>query len=289
MSSNFYDATQDKLTRIAGGTLWADSPIGTILAYGGAVAPSGWFLCDGTAISRTTYSELFAVIGESFGAGDGSTTFNLPDMRGKFAEGTPSDGTLGASKSAGLPNITGYFNADYLHHGGGVWNGAFDKFVVGSRSQNMGSGSQESTSNAVHFDASKSNSIYGNSDTVQPPAVCVNYIIKAKMIGVPADFMGKVEETIADNFYYKSGQVTVTLNNALHNAAATITFPEVMPDTDYVINVTVMQWTGSGGCSTNIRVYDKTVNGFKISQYFDETTQATDTVIYDWYAFRIPH
>lgn len=72
------------------------APIGTIQSYGAAAAPSGWLLCDGAAISRTTYAQLFAVIGTTFGTGDGSTTFNTPDMRGVFAKGAgTTNRTLG--------------------------------------------------------------------------------------------------------------------------------------------------------------------------------------------------
>ena len=64
--------------------------------YGGATAPSGWLLCDGTAVSRTTYAALFAVISTTFGTGDGSTTFNVPDMRGVFPKGAgTTNRTLG--------------------------------------------------------------------------------------------------------------------------------------------------------------------------------------------------
>lgn len=62
-------------------------PAGTILPFGGATAPAGWLLCDGSAISRTTYSALFAAISTAWGYGDNSTTFNLPDMRGRFPRG----------------------------------------------------------------------------------------------------------------------------------------------------------------------------------------------------------
>jgi hypothetical protein len=62
---------------------------GMVAAYAGSSAPSGWLLCDGTAVSRTTYSALFAAIGTSYGAGDGSTTFNLPDLRGRVPVGKP--------------------------------------------------------------------------------------------------------------------------------------------------------------------------------------------------------
>lgn len=54
-------------------------PVGSMMVYAGATAPTGWLLCDGSAVSRTTYSGLFTVIGSSFGAGNGSTTFNLPN------------------------------------------------------------------------------------------------------------------------------------------------------------------------------------------------------------------
>ena len=54
-------------------------PIGTQVAYGGTTVPTGWLICDGSAVSRTVYADLFSVIGTSYGAGDGSTTFNLPN------------------------------------------------------------------------------------------------------------------------------------------------------------------------------------------------------------------
>lgn len=65
----------------------ASVPIGSVIDFAGANAPAGWFFCAGQALSRTTYSELFAVIGTSYGAGNGSTTFNLPDLRGRVPAG----------------------------------------------------------------------------------------------------------------------------------------------------------------------------------------------------------
>ena len=67
---------------------------GIIIAYGGSAAPAGFLLCDGSAVSRTTYADLFAALGTTWGAGDGSTTFNLPDLRGRSA--------LGAGTGSGL-------------------------------------------------------------------------------------------------------------------------------------------------------------------------------------------
>lgn len=72
-------------------------PAGVMMAYGGAAAPSLWLMCDGTAVSRTTYSALFAAIGTAYGVGDGSTTFNLPDLRDKYPIGDSASLTLGDS------------------------------------------------------------------------------------------------------------------------------------------------------------------------------------------------
>lgn len=65
----------------------AFNPVGTVIAYAGASVPSGYVLCDGTAVSRSVYANLFAAIGTAWGSGDGSTTFNLPDLRGQFLRG----------------------------------------------------------------------------------------------------------------------------------------------------------------------------------------------------------
>lgn len=69
------------------------NPSGMISPYGGTAAPSGWLLCDGSAVSRTTYARLFAVLSTTYGAGDGSTTFNLPDLRQRFPIGKAVSGT----------------------------------------------------------------------------------------------------------------------------------------------------------------------------------------------------
>lgn len=72
-------------------------PAGCIMPFAGPVAniPAGWMLCDGTAISRTTYANLYNVIGVAWGTGDGSTTFNLPDLRGMFLRGVAGTDTIG--------------------------------------------------------------------------------------------------------------------------------------------------------------------------------------------------
>lgn len=71
-------------------------PPGVILDYGGSTAPDQWLLCNGAAVSRTTYAALFAIIGVTYGVGDNSTTFNVPDFRGRVA--------VGAGQGSGLTN-----------------------------------------------------------------------------------------------------------------------------------------------------------------------------------------
>ena len=71
-------------------------PAGAMMAYGGASAPTGWLLCDGTSVSRTTYADLFAAIGTSYGSADASS-FNLPDLRRRVPVGKGSADTLGDS------------------------------------------------------------------------------------------------------------------------------------------------------------------------------------------------
>jgi microcystin-dependent protein len=68
-------------------------PAGVVDMFAGSTAPSGYLLCDGSAVSRTTYSKLFTAIGTTYGAGDGSTTFNVPNLKGKVAVGLDSADT----------------------------------------------------------------------------------------------------------------------------------------------------------------------------------------------------
>lgn len=74
------------------------APIGSILGFAGASAPTGWVFCDGTALSRTDYAALYAALGTSFGSGDGSTTFNVPDLRGRVLVGKDNMGTGAAGR-----------------------------------------------------------------------------------------------------------------------------------------------------------------------------------------------
>ena len=88
------------LDRDSSDARYAAFPAGVLTAYGGSSVPSGWLLCDGAAVSRSTYAALFAAIGTTYGGGDGSTTFNLPELRQKFLRGKGTSDTLGAAGGA---------------------------------------------------------------------------------------------------------------------------------------------------------------------------------------------
>jgi len=75
-------------------------PVGVLAPYAGAIAPAGWLLCDGSAVARSIYVNLFLAIGTAYGAGDGSTTFNVPDLRGRIAAGRDDMGGPAAGRLA---------------------------------------------------------------------------------------------------------------------------------------------------------------------------------------------
>ena len=91
----FIDYGTERIEIISsGGSITGDTlPIGSITAYGKETAPANWLICDGSAVSRTSYADLFAVIGTKYGEGDGSTTFNLPNLKGRVPVGLDSDDT----------------------------------------------------------------------------------------------------------------------------------------------------------------------------------------------------
>jgi microcystin-dependent protein len=81
-------------------------PSGAMVDFAGATAPTGWLLCDGAAVSRTTYAGLFTAIGTAYGAGDGSTTFNVPDLRGRIGVGKDDMGGTNAQRMTVVQNGT---------------------------------------------------------------------------------------------------------------------------------------------------------------------------------------
>ena len=100
--------TWDGTGWFSGPAVTAGMPTGSIMQWGTNTAPANWLICDGSAVSRSAYATLFSVIGTQFGVGDGSTTFNLPDLRGRVAVGKNSGtfGTLGATGGAESVTLT---------------------------------------------------------------------------------------------------------------------------------------------------------------------------------------
>lgn len=102
-------------------------PTGTVLSFAGSSAPTGWLICDGSAISRTTYSALFSAIGTVWGYGDNSTTFHLPDLRGRFLRGQANGSTndpdravrtacnTGGATGDAVGSVQGHENAGHNH------------------------------------------------------------------------------------------------------------------------------------------------------------------------------
>ena len=164
------------MTVDADGALNVSLPVGALHASF-ASSISGCLLCNGAAVSRTTYADLFALLGTTFGEGDGSTTFNLPDFRDKTLWG--ANGNLMSVLTAGLPNAQG--KVDILSSGGGWDSPNYDYSLYPDsyfKSPWLISEGMGMLYHSIRLDLARSSAIYGNSTTVQPPAIAVNFFIK---------------------------------------------------------------------------------------------------------------
>ena len=156
-------------TQEGGGT-----PPGTVTAFAGSTAPAGWLLCDGSAVSRTAYAALFAVIGTTYGAGNGSTTFTLPDLRGRVAAGANASNALASRAGADSKQIArANLPAEKLNlEDNGTW--IVDSTQTGSES---GKTLQMGTrSGAARLDTNTLGS--GTAFDVRQATMYVHYIIK---------------------------------------------------------------------------------------------------------------
>jgi len=132
-------------------------PAGMIAPFGMSSAPTGWLVCNGSAVSRSTYSDLFGVLSTTWGAGDGSSTFNLPDLRGAFLRGT---GTAGVDSDYVGPNVGAYqddANAEHNHTGSAANAGGH------SHSGNTGSDGVHNHSGSTNTTGSHTHSYYTSS------------------------------------------------------------------------------------------------------------------------------
>lgn len=151
-------------------------PTGSILAWGGGAAPTGWALCDGTAVSRSDFSVLFGVFGITYGGGDGSTTFNLPDIQGRVIVGqntanadvSTMGGTEGLAAASRSPKHNSSISPNpHAHTGGFVTSGA------GAGGGVSGTGSPASTDPTT-----LSVGPGGSRPTDTPAYVVLRYIVK---------------------------------------------------------------------------------------------------------------
>ena len=169
-----------------GQQVYSNTPIGTVLSFAGLTPPNGYLLCDGATYAVADYQDLYDVIGNTYG-GD-TENFNVPNLIDKFVQGSDISGT---EKEAGLPNITG---TGIAYEGSITPTGAFYHQGIGQCPSNA-----YSDRRILRFDASRSNAIYGNSDTVQPPALTMVYIIKAFHTNEGVDAPVELEDNVINH------------------------------------------------------------------------------------------
>lgn len=164
------------------GTTLFQVPSGVFVPYAGSVCPSGWLLCAGQAVSRTTYATLFAAISTTYGAGDGSTTFNLPNLRGRVPLGMDNmNGTSANVVTGAWADTLGGANGTETHtlstselpaHTHGIKNKSDYQTLTAGGSTNLFTPS--GTVGASTTESAGSGAAHNN---IQP-SIAVNYIIK---------------------------------------------------------------------------------------------------------------
>lgn len=274
-------------------------PVGTVVMFAASTAPAGYLIANGAAVGRATYPDLFAAIGTLYGEGDGETTFNLPDLIGRFAEGSETPGTV---KEAGLPNIEGSFT---LTQGGGAINpsGAFANgaFVQNGIAAFQGSYPWYETD----FSAEGSNPIYGASDTVQPPALTLLPCIKAfdatvnsgliNVTELAQEMAGKVDKVIsgkntayivdsyrdeAGNWWRKWSDGWLEQGGNISITEGQVTFLAPFGNNKYAILTGIANNSASAGTPVAC-YYDKTSTSVKIQARWNGSAAAIDRY---WYA-----
>jgi microcystin-dependent protein len=154
-------------------------PTGTIFMWSTDTAPTGWVLCNGAAISRNDYSDLFGVIGTTFGNGDGSTTFNVPDLRGRMPLGQDDMGGTSANRVTDA-------NADSMGGSGGAEDVTLTEAQLASHNHTVSLSDAASTTQKINASRGQTLSytiISGTSGSDQahnnmPPYLTLNFIIK---------------------------------------------------------------------------------------------------------------
>lgn len=159
-------------------------PSGVMKQFAGSSAPTGWLLCNGSAVSRTTYAALFAVVGSTFGAGDGSTTFNLPDTRNRVLIGGGSLYAVGATGGSADAVVVAHSHTGTTDGVGDHAHTALGNNTNGRFTSNGAAGGEfsvtQTTSGAgahAHTFTTGSSGVSGTNANL-PPYLAVNMIIK---------------------------------------------------------------------------------------------------------------
>jgi microcystin-dependent protein len=158
-------------------------PTGAINMWGTGTAPTGWLLCAGAAVNRTTYAALFAVIGTTFGVGDGSTTFNLPNYTNRMPYGTTVAATGGSADAVVVSHTHTATSTvtdpthSHMSNANGAYNGAGAGAAMGTTGNSPG---YATTSASTGITVATTNSTEGVSGTNAnlPPYLGINFIIK---------------------------------------------------------------------------------------------------------------
>ena len=186
-----------------GEKIYTNTPIGTVLSFAGLTPPNGYLLCDGGSYVVADYQDLYDVIGNTYG-GD-SANFNVPNLIDKFIQGSD---IIGIEKQAGLPNITGEATFRPISDASSVMTnlntGVFSESNQYYKNMDLSfysadTGGKYNAVGVLDFNAHLSNPIYGNSDTVQPPALTMAYIIKAFHTNEGVDSSVELEDNVINH------------------------------------------------------------------------------------------
>lgn len=167
------------LAKLAADVIASVTPTGSVNSYAGDTAPSGWLMCDGTPASRITYATLFALVGIRFGQGDGTTTFNTPDLRGRFLRGVDGGSTRDPDAASRTAMNTGGAT------GSNVGSLQADDIALTDLRANIydgsyvGGGSPTSTITTTSNGSNTTAQIFGGSSETRPKNAYFNFIIKA--------------------------------------------------------------------------------------------------------------
>ena len=154
--------------------------IGDIIPHFGSTPPPGTLVCDGSEVSREAYAELYQEIGSLVGQGDGSTTFNLPDLRGKWMMGADAERAAGEEVAEGLPNITGKVlfcsppdsGINIIRSTEGCFSSAHEEANENGELA-FNPAIQPTNRNLLSFNAGNDSAVYGASAHVTPASVAV--------------------------------------------------------------------------------------------------------------------